>query len=368
MATAHVLPAPAGLFAERYRVQCPLGSGGESEVVRALDERLQRPVALKVLRPSAGGEVANRFTREARTLARLRHPGLVAVHDCGTWDGLPYLALELVEGPTLRQVLAREPLSPLAVAQLGAQLARILSFVHEHGVVHRDVKPSNILFDAGGTARLVDFGIARPSGDPTTTRAGLVTGTPAYLAPEQIRGRRALPASDVYALGLVLLECLTGRREYHGTPSEAAAARLSRPPRIPAWLPVPLAGALHRMTLTDPPRRPPAPEVADLLAELTSRTAPTRPRRHRRPALRLHHRHGAALAAAAAFLSLTGLTSGSTAPPQLTGRPNTCPSRSASADQRAHCPAGARFAPAPAAGPVHPHPTGTLDSGAGQAT
>ncbi|MFJ8043336.1 serine/threonine-protein kinase [Kitasatospora sp. NPDC096147] len=306
MATPCALPVATELFADRYHVRERLGSGGAADVLRAHDHHSRQDVALKVLRPTAEEGAAERFVLEGRALAGLDHPGLVTVHDGGSWGGLHYLALELVEGPTLRQLLARDALSPASVAGLGAALARTLAFVHGHGIVHRDVKPSNVLLDRHGTPRLADFGIARLPGDAELTRTGLVVGTPAYLSPEQIRGRRARPASDVYALGLVLLECLTGRREYGGAPLEAAAARLHRPPRIPGRLPHSLARLLRRMTATEPDRRPSADECARTLAELAAVPAP--PQRHRH-ARRPERRPVAVLTAAATtLLSLTGLT------------------------------------------------------------
>ncbi|WP_405015083.1 serine/threonine-protein kinase [Kitasatospora sp. NBC_01539] len=285
-----------------------------------MDERLQRPVALKVFRTGTGREAAERFALEGRTLARLRHPGLVEVYDYGEWDERPFLVLELVEGPTLQEVLAREPLSPVTAARLGARLARTLSFVHGRGVVHRDVKPSNILIGDGGAPRLADFGVARLSGDAAVTRTGFVVGTPAYLAPEQIRGRQAQPAADVYALGLVLVECLTGRREYRGAPLEAAAARLHRSPVIPGRLPASLSRILRQMTLSDPRQRPSAAECAEALAEVTAVAAPTPTRPPSLRALRVPagRRRGAPLVAAAvlALAALVGSASFLQTPPR----------------------------------------------------
>ncbi|MCX5215284.1 serine/threonine protein kinase [Kitasatospora sp. NBC_00240] len=341
MTTANASSTPVGLFANRYRVQGHLGSGGAAEVVRAVDERLERPVALKVFRAGAGAEAAERFALEGRTLARLRHPGLVQVYDYGHWDERPFLVLELIEGPTLRDVLRREPLSPSAAARLGTRLANTLSFVHGHGIVHRDVKPANILIGAGGAPRLADFGVARLTGDAAVTRTGFVVGTPAYLAPEQIRGRQAQPAADVYALGLVLLECLTGRREYGGAPLEAAAARLHRAPAVPGGLPALLRQVLRRMTLTDPRQRPSAIECAEVLGEVMSAAGAVRTQALHLPAPLVRpepphptsapaapptparRRRGVSLAAAT-VLGLAALAGGSTlgaAPPAVTPAP-----------------------------------------------
>ncbi len=258
------------LFADRYRVEGTLGRGGAAEVLRAVDLRLGREVALKVLRRSAPEEFARRFTAEARTLARLRHHGVVEVYDHGSVDDRPYLVLELVDGTTLADTLRASPLPASATLRLGRELARTLAFVHDHGVVHRDIKPSNVLIDSAGTPRLTDFGIARRPSDEYTedadaTRTGFVVGTPAYLAPEQIRGQGARPPADVYALGLLLIECLTGRRAYPGGPMEAAVARLLHSPSVPPGTPARLARALRAMTRTDPGARPSAAACADLL-------------------------------------------------------------------------------------------------------
>ncbi|WP_051733345.1 serine/threonine-protein kinase [Kitasatospora phosalacinea] len=257
----------AGLFAQRYRIEGLLGQGGGARVLRAVDLRLGREVALKVLHSGAGEDFARRFVAEARTLARLRHRGLVEVYDYGHADGRPYLVLELVDGPTLADALRASAMSVPATVRLGRELARTLAFVHARGVVHRDVKPSNVLIDASGSPRLADFGIARSplDGDADATRTGLVVGTPAYLAPEQIRGEGARSAADVYALGLVLIECLTGQRVYPGGPLEAAVARLLHSPELPHGIPARLARTLRAMTRTDPGSRPSAGQCADLL-------------------------------------------------------------------------------------------------------
>lgn len=282
------------LFAGRYRVEGALGHGGGADVLRAVDERLQRTVALKVLRPGSAAD-ADRFVTEALSLARLRHPGLVEVYDADATGAHPYLVLELVDGPTLAALLSAGPLGPAATARTGRQLARTLAFVHRHRIVHRDVKPSNVLIDRDGNPRLADFGIARALDDAGHTRTGAIVGTPAYLAPEQVRGQGAGPAADVYALGLLLIECLTGRREYTGGPVEAAVARLLRPPAVPSGLPPHLARALAAMTAADPLRRPAASSCVGLLASADGARVPAVPARRRY------------LPLAAAALALTGL-------------------------------------------------------------
>jgi len=215
---------------------------------------------LKVFRPDLQGEadLARRFESEARLLARLRHPGLVEIFDYGSTPQGPYLALELVAGPTLSQRLASSALPPREVLAVGVALGRALACVHRAGIVHRDVKPSNILFDGQRMPRLADFGMSRVVDSAGITRSGAVVGTAAYLAPEQVVGDPAEPASDVYALGLVLIECLTGVREYPGLPMESAVARLHRDPTIPAGLRPAVRRILREMTAQDPKARPSA--------------------------------------------------------------------------------------------------------------
>jgi serine/threonine protein kinase len=203
--------------------------------------------------------------RETGALTGLDHPGLVALHDTGVVAGRPYAVMELVEGPSLDDVLRRGPMRVPEVIQLGASVADAIAYVHCRGVVHRDVKPGNILLGADGAPRLSDFGLARVVDAARVTTTGVIEGTPAYIAPEQVRGEAVGPAADVYALGLVLLEALTGRREYDGPPIEAALARLFRDPKVPGDLCGGLAEVLPRMVMRDPDARPSASEVADAL-------------------------------------------------------------------------------------------------------
>lgn len=256
------------ILGDRYRIGAPLGLGGMAEVHHAWDTLLQRPVAIKLFHSPTDQVAHQRFSNEAMTLARLSHPGLVQVYDAGhTPDGLQFLTLHLVEGKTLRDHIATGPMRPDAVRKLGADLADTLAYVHKQAIVHRDVKPSNVLLDASMTPFLSDFGIAKLIGAPGLTTTGHMVGTAGYLAPEQVRGDDIGCPADVYSLGLVLLECLTGRREYGGPDIEAAVARLNRPVHIPDDVPRDLAVLLTRMTALTPRRRPTAAECARLLRD-----------------------------------------------------------------------------------------------------
>ena len=262
------LATESRVLAGRYELKGKLGAGGAADVHRGWDVVLRRFVAVKVVH---GGEVdERRFDNEVRTLAGLSHPGLLSVYDVGTSGGTSFVVMQLVEGTTLRDRLLDGTFTPAQVRALGHQLADTLAHVHGERVVHRDVKPSNILLDGSDTAYLADFGLARSLGSTRITNTREVVGTAAYLAPEQVRGEEVGPPADVYALGLVLLECVTGYREYQGNRVEAAVARLRRPPWIPHDVPAGLARLLAAMTSLSAHRRPTAAQVADRL-----RPAPT---------------------------------------------------------------------------------------------
>ena len=256
---------------DRYRLEELLGSGGMAEVWRATDSVLHRAVAVKLLRDTA--EDANtraRFRDEARTLARLSHPGLVVLLDAGINAERPFLVLELVTGQTLDQECAGRPLEPTRVAEIGRELASALAYAHRAGVVHRDVKPANVLLGHDGRIKLADFGIARLIGETVRhTRTGQAIGTAAYLSPEQVRGEDVTGSTDVYSLGLVLLEALTGERAYPGSPTEAALARLNRQPGIPETLDPAWVRLITEMTAMDPGARPGAETVDQRLGEMS---------------------------------------------------------------------------------------------------
>jgi tRNA A-37 threonylcarbamoyl transferase component Bud32 len=254
-------------LSERYRVRSVLGQGAKSIVYRADDTLLGREVAVKVFRAAAASaeELAVQET-EAKLIASLNHHALTTLFDAGatTHNGVSklFLVMELIPGSDLKVRLERGPLASAQACWLGMDLAEGLAFLHETGYLHRDIKPANVLLatrDEDGHLRgkLTDFGIASLVGakDPD---GGYVTGSAAYLSPEQVEGEDPLPASDVYALGLVLLEALTGRVAFPGGIEESAFARLDRAPHIPDGLDGGLASLLRDMTARDPAARPTA--------------------------------------------------------------------------------------------------------------
>ena len=263
-------PLPARL-AERYVLEERLADGGSAEVWLAHDPVLDRAVAIKVLHRHLLSDptMRARLEQEARAAAGLSHPGIVTVHDVDVDDTAAAVVLEFVDGESLADRLLRDgPLPPAEAARIAAELADALAHAHERGVVHRDVKPANVLIEPDGRARLVDFGIARVMEDAENrlTTTGTVAGTLRYLAPEQLRGETAGPAADVYGVGVVLAEMLTGHPPYEATsPLELAEAQRLPPPPI-AGVPSDLAEIVQRCLDPDPERRPDS--AATLAVEL----------------------------------------------------------------------------------------------------
>jgi serine/threonine-protein kinase len=261
------------LLGDRYELQSVLASGGMGRVWRARDTVLQRPVAVKVLRSEFTGDAAfvGRFRAEAQHTAVLAHPNIAALYDYGEMDQdgehLAYLVMELVEGESLATLLAREGRLdvPQTLGILRATAAG-LAAAHAAGVVHRDVKPGNVLLGPAGVVKITDFGIAWSASSVPLTQTGQVIGTAQYLSPEQAAGGKAGPASDVYALGAVAYECLTGRRVFDGENSVQIAVKQIRehPDPLPAELPANVRGLVERALSKDPAER--FPDGAALLA------------------------------------------------------------------------------------------------------
>ncbi|NJI60404.1 serine/threonine protein kinase [Microbacterium oxydans] len=280
------LPTEA-LLDGRYRLQECVGQGGMARVYRADDIFLGRTVAIKMLRDEMdGAQPSGRARSEMTVLASLNHPGLVTLYDAQLVLGrAEYLVMEFIDGPTLSARIAQGPLAPAEVARLAADLAEALHVVHGAGIVHRDIKPSNVLVSRTplpgnrSGAKLADFGISVLVDGARLTTPGLVIGTAAYLAPEQLRGEPPAPPADIYSLGLVLLEALTGTRAFPEAEGIGAAmARLIEMPEVPASLGVGWTTLLTRMLAADPADRPRALEVFAASSELvTAATASSRP-------------------------------------------------------------------------------------------
>src|SRR6266540_3277481 len=261
---------PKSLLAGRYCLVHRLASGGMGQVWRAEDKVLGRQVAVKLLRSELAGDQAflDRFRVEARRTAALSHPGIASVFDYGEIeepDPTAYLVMELVEGAPLSAVLARRRrLDPERVLDVVAQAALALEAAHRAGVVHRDVKPSNLVIRPDGVVKVTDFGIARAIGELPRSEIGLVVGTAGYLSPEQVACRPATPASDVYALGVVAYECLAGRRPFTAENPVALALAHQRhpPPPLPPDVPKPVRALVEQAMAKDARTRPPADALA----------------------------------------------------------------------------------------------------------
>jgi serine/threonine-protein kinase len=250
---------PGLLLADRYRLTARIAVGGMGEVWTADDTRLARRVAVKILKSelTSDPEFVDRFRSEARITASLNHPGIAAVHDYGEVASIPggprdtaYLVMELVTGEPLSAVLMRTPrLSAPRTLDVLEQSGRALQVAHARNLVHRDIKPGNILITPAGQVKITDFGIAKVAHQVPVTRGGMVMGTAQYLAPEQAAGREAVPASDDYALGVGAFECLAGRRPFDGdSPIAGATAHVQHPPPpLPPDVPPPVAALVMRL-------------------------------------------------------------------------------------------------------------------------
>ncbi len=219
-------PLVGAVLDGRYRVDTLIATGGMSGVYRGLDLRLDRPVALKIMdsRYAGDNQFLTRFQREARAVARLKDPGLVAVYDQGIDGQHPFLVMELIEGGTLRELLAeRGPMPPHAVAAVLGPVLGGLAVAHNEGLVHRDVKPENVLISDGGDVKIADFGLVRAIAEAKITSTSVILGTAAYLSPEQVSNGDATPASDVYAVGILAYELLTGTTPFTGDNALAVA-------------------------------------------------------------------------------------------------------------------------------------------------
>lgn len=347
--------SPGVAFGHRYELEEWVGAGGCSEVWRGRDLTLDRPVAVKVLHPGYARDAAalTRFRAEARHAGSLAHENIVRVYDYGD-VAHPYLVMELIDGPSLAQVLDGGPLDPARAMDVIAQAAAGLQAAHDAGLVHRDIKPGNLLLAPDGAVKITDFGISYAVGSAGVTSTGLIVGTPGYLAPERATGASANALTDLYSLGVVAYECLTGVPPFDGTALEVALAHVSRPfPALPAFVPGDAAALVARLTAKDPPDRPgSAAEVARQASRLSERlvsgadlvasrsqspsgpaggarktdrpaalVSPAHPRRLRRPAA-----ISVAAVAVIALLVLVGVNVGG---PKSAGHPAAAPSPSA---------------------------------------
>ena len=269
-------------LAGRYRLDERVAAGGYGEVWRATDLVLARPVAVKLLRPEVAGdaEALARFRAEARHAGSLEHEGVARVFDYD--EPSPkhpaFLVMEYVDGSSLAEVLDQGPLPLGRVLDILAQAGAALAAAHEAGLVHRDIKPQNILLSRDGQVKLTDFGISLAAGAAPLTWAGTVLGTSGYLAPERLEGARGTSAGDVYALGVVAYQALAGQPPFTGTPAEIADAHHSRAwPPLPAGVPAEVIALIGGLTARDPVLRPHAAQAAHRAAELRARLAPYEP-------------------------------------------------------------------------------------------
>ena len=312
----------------RYRLLRRIGVGGMGEVWEADDTVLGRRVALKVLVQELANDAraTRRFVREARATAKLTHPNVTRVYDFGRDGGVPYLVMELLEGDTLADRLTGGPLPPAEAARIGAAVADALDAAHSRGIIHRDVKPSNVLLTPAGEVKVMDFGIAAAADETHSTTGSGLYGTAAYISPERAAGQPVTPAADIYSLGAVLYELLTGRPPFTGdSPVLVVRAHLHERPRpvreLAPWVPPRLAEACELALAKDPTHRPssaaalairlraasPRP-AASVPGSADARTTRLRPAKRRDPARRQRPAQPTPVIAAAPARSSTATT------------------------------------------------------------
>src|SRR5438132_2141718 len=237
---------PGTVVDGRYSIVNRIGSGGMADVYCAEDRQLGRKVALKLLhqRFADDAQFVERFRREASAAAGLSHPNVVSVYDRGSWDGTYYIAMEYLDGRSLKEVVRREgPLAPERAIEIVVQILRAARFAHKRGVIHRDIKPHNVIVDDEGRAKVTDFGIAR-AGASDMTETGSIMGTAQYLSPEQAQGHAVSAPSDLYSIGIILYEMLTGRVPFDGDSAVTIAMKQVSEPPVPPTVYNPQVGPL----------------------------------------------------------------------------------------------------------------------------
>ncbi|MFP5297813.1 MAG: protein kinase domain-containing protein [Actinomycetota bacterium] len=275
------------IIADRYRLDGLIARGGMGVVYRGEDTRLERPVAVKLLGDGFVEEAlaVERFKREARAAARLNHPNIANVYDYGIADGSHYIVMELLPGPSLAEQLRTGPLDPDTAARIALQIAEALEVAHANGLIHRDIKPANVVFCAEDRIKVTDFGIAKLDDQTRLTSTGGLFGTPQYVSPEQMAGQPATVRSDVYSLGVVLFEMLTGTPPFSGDNAVAVAMKhlsedIPRPSTRSSGIPPELDAVVERATARDPnDRYRDASGMAAALLETLNETAPLTPSR-----------------------------------------------------------------------------------------
>ncbi|HEY1015149.1 MAG TPA: serine/threonine-protein kinase, partial [Herpetosiphonaceae bacterium] len=269
----------------KYTLQQELGAGGMGAVYRSFHPQLNRPVAVKVILGNATDDIRQRFLREAQMASHLSHPNIVRVFDVDEANGIPYLVMELIEGPSLGDRMKQRPLAIDEVFGIAIQLAEALHYAHQQGVLHRDLKPGNVLFRPNGDLVLVDFGLARPAAlasNDQLTKSGMIMGTLAYMSPEQLQAHPVDRRTDIYALGVMLYQMLTGRLPFDGDTAQVMFGHVYAAPPPPSAVGVPvlpeLEALLVRLLAKDPAARPQtAAEVAAALRGLQQAAAGFRP-------------------------------------------------------------------------------------------